>query len=95
MKCAKLIEHLVQQAGTFEPTVVLKQTVDTFNQLYDGVFELQTHTGESHYTRTVIIAIGRGVAEVQKLDIHSAQDYERSNLHYTIQNLEYFAGKKC
>ncbi|MCK6076446.1 NAD(P)/FAD-dependent oxidoreductase [Paenibacillus silvae] len=94
MKCAKLIEHLVQQAGTFEPTVVLNQTIDTFNHLNDGVFELQTHTSESHYTRTVIIAIGRGVAEVQRLDIHSAKDYERSNLHYTIQNLDYFAGKK-
>ncbi|MBB6022648.1 thioredoxin reductase (NADPH) [Paenibacillus sp. JGP012] len=94
MRCAKLIEHLVDQAGTFEPKVVLKQTVDTFNHLHDGVIALHTDTGDSHYTRTVIVAIGRGVAEVQKLDIHSAQDYERSNLHYTIQNLDYFAGKK-
>ncbi|PYE51265.1 NAD(P)/FAD-dependent oxidoreductase [Paenibacillus barcinonensis] len=94
MKCAKLIEHLVQQAGTFEPTIVLKQTVDTLNHLQDGIIELQTDSGESHITRTVIMAIGRGVAEVQKLDIPSAQNYERSNLHYTIQNLDYFERKK-
>ncbi|MGQ8872954.1 NAD(P)/FAD-dependent oxidoreductase [Paenibacillus sp. TSA_86.1] len=94
MKCAKLIDWLVQQAGTFEPGFVFNQTVDTFSRLNNGVIVLQTETGELHYTRSVIIAIGRGVAEVQKLDINTAHDYERSNLHYTVQNLERFAGKK-
>ena len=94
MKCAKLIDWLVQQAETFEPTVVLNQSVDAISRLDDGVIVLQTVTGEVHYTRSVIVAIGRGIAEVQKLELVSAHEYERSNLHYTVQNLNYFAGKK-
>ncbi|WP_342551636.1 NAD(P)/FAD-dependent oxidoreductase [Paenibacillus sp. FSL R7-0652] len=94
MKCAKLIDWLVQQAGTFEPVVVFNQTIDTFSRLENGVIVLQAETGELHYTRSVIAAIGRGIAEVQKLDMNTAHDYERGNLHYTVQHLDYFAGKK-
>lgn len=94
MKCTKLIDWLVQQAGTFEPNLVFGQSVDAITRQDDGVIALHTLTGEVHYTRSVIVAIGRGIAEVQKLELDSAHHYERSNLHYTVQNLNYFAGKK-
>lgn len=93
MKCSRLIEWLVQQATTFDPTVVLNRSVDRFTRLDNGLFALHTDEGELHYTRSIIIAIGRGIAEVQRLEMEEASEYERSNLHYTLQSLERFTGK--
>ena len=44
--------------------------------------------GEKHWTRTVILAIGRGILRMAKLELEGAERYEVSNLHYTVQELE-------
>lgn len=93
MKCSRLIDWMVQQANTFDPSIVLNRSVDRFTRLDNGLFALHTDKGKLHYTRTIIIAIGRGIAEVQRLPMEEANEYERSNLHYTVQNLERFTGK--
>lgn len=49
---------------------------------------------EIHYTRTIIVAVGRGIAEIQKLELQEPIEYEQENLHYTVQNPEHFAGKR-
>ena len=54
-----------------------RQSVDALTPLENGVIALHTLTGEVHYTRSVIVAIGRGIAEVQKLELDSAHHYEQ------------------
>ncbi|WP_440109692.1 NAD(P)/FAD-dependent oxidoreductase [Paenibacillus sp. QZ-Y1] len=93
MKCSKLIEWLVQQAMTFDPAVVLNCKVEKFTRLENGILALHTAGGELHYTRTLIVAVGRGIAEAHKLDIEDTNEYERGNLYYTVQNPEHFRGK--
>ncbi|MGZ0052220.1 NAD(P)/FAD-dependent oxidoreductase [Brevibacillus gelatini] len=56
----KLIEQIVQQGLTFDPTVVLGQKVERIERDETGVFVLHTSTGEQHYSKTVILAIGGG-----------------------------------
>ncbi|WP_138754651.1 NAD(P)/FAD-dependent oxidoreductase [Paenibacillus sinopodophylli] len=92
-RCETLIGHLEQQARTFDPTIVFNQRVQHFARLEDGTIELLSDTGEKHYSRTVILAIGRGITNIQKLDIEGADRYEISNLHYTVQQLDRFRGK--
>ncbi|MGE6513641.1 NAD(P)/FAD-dependent oxidoreductase [Lysinibacillus sphaericus] len=89
----QLIEQLVQQAKTFDPTIVLNQKVENLEKQADGTFILTSSTGEKHYSKTVILAVGYGVLAMQKLEIEGADRYEVTNLHYTVQELEVFRNK--
>ncbi|MFS0723611.1 NAD(P)/FAD-dependent oxidoreductase [Paenibacillus sp. 1P07SE] len=95
IRCEKLIGWLAQQAVTFDPDVVLgQQVVGLERREPDGLIVLRTHTGERHYSRTVLVAVGRGVAEPMRLDIEGAERYEVTNLHYTVGQLDRFRGKR-
>lgn len=93
MRCEKLIEWLDQQARVFDPELVFNQPIMGMKRLDDGNFELQSSSGQRHYSRTVLLAAGRGVTELQKLEVEGADRYELGNLHYTIQNIELFRNK--
>lgn len=90
----KLIEQLVQQAKTFDPTIVLGQHITAYERQEDGTLILTSATGERHWTKTVVLAIGYGILQMAKLEIEGADRYEVSNLHYTVQELEIFRGKR-
>ncbi|GGG64427.1 NAD(P)/FAD-dependent oxidoreductase [Paenibacillus radicis (ex Gao et al. 2016)] len=92
--CEKLTATLEEQAQTFEPTIVLGQQVERLEKREDGTYLLETLSGERHWTRTIILAIGRGILKMAKLELEGAERYEVSNLHYTVQELEPFRGKK-
>ena len=78
---AKLIEQLVQQGLTFDPTVVLNEKVESITRNEEGIFILEGSSGEKHYSKTVIIAVGSGIINPQKLDIEGAERFEFSNLN--------------
>ncbi|MGE7998572.1 NAD(P)/FAD-dependent oxidoreductase [Lysinibacillus sp. NPDC093190] len=89
----QLIEQLVEQARTFEPTIVLNQKVERLEKQSDGTFILTSSTGEKHYSKTVILTVGYGVLSMQKLEIAGVDRYEVTNLYYTVQELEIFRNK--
>ncbi|MEY9977815.1 NAD(P)/FAD-dependent oxidoreductase [Lysinibacillus sp. RC79] len=89
----QLIEQLVEQAKTFDPTIVLNQKVEKLEKQSDGTFILTSSTGEKHYSKTVILAVGYGVLSMQKLEIAGVDRYEVTNLYYTVQELEIFHNK--
>ncbi|MGF3104937.1 NAD(P)/FAD-dependent oxidoreductase [Rossellomorea sp. DUT-2] len=90
---AKLIEQLVQQGLTFDPTVVLNEKVESITRNEEGIFILGGSSGEKHYSKTVIIAVGSGIINPQKLDIEGAERFEVSNLNYTVKSLKRFKDK--
>lgn len=90
---AKLIEQLVEQGLTFNPEVVLNEKVETISRNDDGLFELAGSSGEIHYSKTIIVAVGGGILNPQKLAIEGAERFEVSNLNYTVKSLERFKGK--
>nr|WP_027093094.1 NAD(P)/FAD-dependent oxidoreductase [Cohnella thermotolerans] len=90
----QLIEQLIRQAKTFDPTIVLGQQIVSLERLPDNTLLLTAATGEKHWTRTVVLAIGYGILELAKLDIEGADRFEVTNLHYTVQALEEFRGKR-
>lgn len=92
--CEKLITQLEQQAQTFDPTILLGQQICGMEKQDDGTYLLEAATGEKHWTRTVILAIGRGILKMAKLELEGAERYEVTNLHYTVQELEPFRGKR-
>ncbi|WP_020616138.1 NAD(P)/FAD-dependent oxidoreductase [Paenibacillus daejeonensis] len=94
MRCEQLIEWLSLQAQTFQPSLVFNRRVDGLERLGDGTLRLRTDNGDTHDTQTVIVAVGRGITEMTKLDIEGAERYELTNLHYTVQDLARFRGKR-
>ncbi|WP_066190188.1 MULTISPECIES: NAD(P)/FAD-dependent oxidoreductase [Gracilibacillus] len=89
----QLIEQMIEQAKTFDPTIVCKEKVTTIAQDEQGIFILHTASGEKHYSRTIILAIGGGILNPQKLEIDGAEKYEVANLSYTIKSLQRFKDK--
>ncbi|MBW4082921.1 NAD(P)/FAD-dependent oxidoreductase [Paenibacillus sp. S150] len=92
--CRRLIDQLAEQAGTFDPAIVLGQQIVAQQRQEDGTYILTSATGERHWTRTVILTIGYGILQMAKLEIEGADRYEVTNLHYTVQELEPFRGKR-
>ena len=90
---AKLIEQLVAQGLTFQPEVVLGEKVTSIAKDERGVFVLHTASGQKHYSKTVILAIGTGILKPTKLDLEGAEKFEVTNLHYTVKSLARFKGK--
>ena len=90
---AKLIEQLVAQGLTFNPEVVLNEKIEAINRNEDGLFELTGSSGERHLSKTIIVAVGGGILNPQKLEINGAERFEVSNLNYTVKSLGRFKGK--
>lgn len=89
----QLIEQMVEQAKTFDPTIINGEKVTSIAQDKQGIFTLHTSSGSKHWSKTVIIAIGGGILNPQKLEVDGAEKYEISNLNYTIKSLKRFKGK--
>ncbi len=94
IRCEQLIKQMIQQAHTFDPTIVLGQQISGLERLEDGTMLLTAITGEQHHTRALVLALGYGVLKMAKLDIEGAERYELTNLHYTVQGLEGFRNKR-
>ncbi|KAB2333094.1 NAD(P)/FAD-dependent oxidoreductase [Cytobacillus depressus] len=90
---AKLITQLVEQGLTFNPEVVLNEKVESITRNEAGIFVLHTSSGQRHFSKTVIIAVGSGILNPQKLEIEGAERFEVSNLNYTVKSLKHFKNK--
>lgn len=86
------LKNLIAQAMTFEPTICLSQKVDRIDK-EEEYFIITTNTGEKHYSKSVIIAIGGGIYKPIKLELEGAEKFEMQNLHYTINGIERFKNK--
>lgn len=91
--CAQLIENLVKQGLTFNPTVVLNEKVESVTRNEEGIFVIQGSSGQTHYSKTIIMAVGSGILNPQKINISGAERFEVSNLHYTVKALQQFKDK--
>ncbi|MFD1173089.1 NAD(P)/FAD-dependent oxidoreductase [Oceanobacillus picturae] len=88
----QLISQLSEQAVLFDPTVVLNTKVEGISQ-QDGGFLLSTGKGESHTSKTVILATGSGILTPKKVGLAGEEKFIKTNLHYTVKSLARFKDK--
>src|SRR5690606_19733691 len=88
---SQLIDQLVEQGMTFDPTVELGKTVTRIEK-HEDVFELATNDQQIHYSKTVIVAVGGGIIDPIKLEVENASCYR--NLHYVVNSVKDFQDKK-
>lgn len=89
----QFIEQVVNQGLTFDPTVIIDEKVTSIDKNEVGHFVIETASGESHLSKTVILAIGSGILKPTKLEIEGAERFEVANLQYTVQSLGRFKDK--
>lgn len=89
----QLINQMIEQGTTFDPDLVLGEKVTSIEKV-DDVFRLTTATGHKHWSKSVIVAVGGGIIEPKRLEIHGAEKFEVTNLHYTVPSFKRFIGKK-
>lgn len=93
VKAQDLVNNLKEQMAMFSPTVCVSQAVENVEKLEDGSFKLVTDQ-EIHYTKAIIITAGIGAFQPRRLEIENAAKYEGKNLHYFIDDMNKFAGKR-
>ncbi|MFJ8459348.1 NAD(P)/FAD-dependent oxidoreductase [Lysinibacillus xylanilyticus] len=88
----QFVQQLIAQAKTFDPTILTGTKID-FIERQDDIFILHSAQGDQHYSKTVLIAVGGGIINPQKLTLDGAEKYEMTNLHYTVQSYQRFVDK--
>lgn len=91
--CQNFKQQIIQQGLTFEPTVLLDTKVDFIDRIGD-VFCITTNNGETHFSKSIIMAVGGGIITPQKLPLTDAEKFEVTNLHYTVKNLSRFQDQR-
>lgn len=93
VKAQELIDNLTEQAKMFDTSFILEQSVEKLEKQGDNTFRIVTDK-ETHLSRTVIIAAGNGAFQPRRLKLDEAHYYEDKNLHYHIDDINKFAGRK-
>lgn len=93
VRAQELVDHLTEQAMYFDPTVVLGETTQHVEKVDEQLFKITTDV-TVHYSKTIIITAGVGAFQPRRLDLSNAMAYEGKNLHYFLNDLNHFTGKK-
>ncbi len=93
IRAQDLVDQLEEQLKLFETTIVLGQAVENVERLEDDTFKLTSHTGEEHFTKTIIITAGNGAFQPRRLKIASCDQFEGINLHYYVKDMNQFKDK--
>ncbi|MFD1737768.1 NAD(P)/FAD-dependent oxidoreductase [Bacillus salitolerans] len=93
VRAQELVNNLIEQMAKFEPTVCLEESVEFVEKLEDGTFQLKTNK-QDHFSKTIIITAGNGAFQPRRLDLEDAGRFEGKNLHYFVDDITKFAGKR-
>ena len=93
IRAQDLIDNLKEQMSKFEQNIVLGQSVEKIEKGKDCIFKLTTNK-EIHYSKSIIITAGNGAFQPRRLELANASQFEGKNLHYFINDLNQFMGKK-
>ncbi|MFC4618893.1 NAD(P)/FAD-dependent oxidoreductase [Camelliibacillus cellulosilyticus] len=88
------VKQMTEQALLFDPAVVLGQTVEKLEKQADGTFLLTSANGETHASKTVIIAVGPGVFHLRRLELEDLDRYNGTHIHHEPEDLTDFYGKR-
>lgn len=91
VRAQELVDNLVEQMNQFETSICLGEAVMEVAKQEDGLFKITTSKAV-HYSRTVIITAGNGAFQARKMGIEGEDEF--GNIHYFVQNMNQFAGKK-
>ncbi len=86
IKATELVNNLREQAMRFQPTVVYGERIVNLELQPDNTIKLTSDNGNTHYSRTVIIAAGIGAFSPERLGVPGEKEFEGRGVHYFIHN---------
>ncbi|KGX89802.1 ferredoxin--NADP reductase [Pontibacillus marinus BH030004 = DSM 16465] len=92
VRAQELVDNLWEQANQFDPAVALEESVQVVEKLDDETFKLTTNK-DVHYSKTIIITAGNGAFSPRRLKIQDCEHFEKTNLHYHVDDMKKFAGQ--
>ena len=94
VRAQELIDNLQEQMNLFEKhtKLCLGESVQNIEKM-DEVFKIQTES-ETHFSKSVIITAGNGAFQPRKLPIEVPENIGDLNIHYYINDVSKFTGKK-
>ncbi len=93
IKAEELVNNLSEQMKLFDIDVRLEEQVTEVIKHEERRFEVRTDKGV-HFAKALIITAGVGAFQPRRLDLPEASKYEKKNLHYFVNDLEIFRGKR-
>lgn len=90
----QLVEQMIEQASINQPTIIFNQWIETITKDEDDIFTLTSSDGTRHQAKAVIVATGTGKFNPVKPEVDGLESFEQKSVHYTISNLQQFAGKQ-
>lgn len=89
----ELVDNLSRQMDLFQSDIRLEEKVVSVEKKDERHFIVTTDKAEYH-TKAIIITAGVGAFEPRRLDLPEAARFEKANLHYFVNDLNTFKGKK-
>ncbi|MFD1706998.1 NAD(P)/FAD-dependent oxidoreductase [Siminovitchia sediminis] len=93
VRAQELIDNLAAQMNQFKVETCLGETVENVVKGADGLFKIVTDK-DFHFSKTIIITAGNGAFQPRKLKLPGEETFEDTNLHYSVQNMTRFEGKR-
>ncbi|HLS60737.1 MAG TPA: NAD(P)/FAD-dependent oxidoreductase [Virgibacillus sp.] len=88
VRAQELVDNLEEQVKTFDPTIILEQSIEKVERLEDHTFKLTSTNHDVHYSKTIIITAGNGAFQPRKLNVEGCEPFENINLHYHVKDMQ-------
>lgn len=89
----ELVNNLKTQMEHFPTQIFLEEKVVSVSKLEERLFEIVTDK-RVHHARAIIVTAGVGAFEPRRLELPEAAQYEKTNLHYFVSDLERYRDQK-
>jgi ferredoxin/flavodoxin---NADP+ reductase len=92
-----LAKNLVEQTTQYNPEIILDRKIIELNSIKENsgeVFELKSESGESHFSRAVVLCLGVGAFMPKKLDNYDLNKLEGRGLSYFVNDMSKYKDKK-
>ena len=90
----ELVDRLIEQCRPFDPPIHLGHRIETLERAENGRWSAGTDHGLRFDAAAILIAAGNGAFVPQRLAIDVAAPLEGRHVHYSVPNLNDFAGKR-
>jgi len=88
-----LVDRLVEQCRPFDPPMHLGQRIETLDSLEGGRWLARTDGGCAFDAAAILIAAGNGAFVPQRLALDEAALLEGRSVHYSVSDVNSFAGR--
>jgi thioredoxin reductase (NADPH) len=90
----ELVDRLLEQCRPFDPPIHLGHRIETLARGENGRWQASTDKGLQFEAASILIAAGNGAFVPQRLLVEGADALEGRHLHYSVPNVDAFAGKR-